>query len=147
MKRGRPTQRSQREIKKIIYRYYENDISAKIASKDSGINYKTLLKYYKLLDNEMFESEEKNFLSRIKTTKEKSIQRLDKDIMELTKEEETVESLKESVMQNGNLSGFEKLSKLKLKIIDQRTKTMSAKINLIGTPTADIIINQNGVQA
>ncbi len=95
----------------------------------------------------MFESEEKNFLSRIKTTKEKSIQRLDKDIMELTKEEETVESLKESVMQNGNLSGFEKLSKLKLKIIDQRTKTMSAKINLIGTPTADIIINQNGGQS
>lgn len=95
----------------------------------------------------MFESEEKNFLLRIKTTKEKSIQRLDKDIMELTKEEETVESLKESVMQNGNLSEFEKLSKLKLKIIDQRTKTMSAKINLIGTPTADIIINQNGVQA
>jgi hypothetical protein len=146
MKRGRPTQRNQREIKKIISQYYEDGISAKIASEDSGINYKTFLKYYNLFDAEIFESGEKNFLVRIKNTKERIIQRLDKDIMSLTKEEKTVESLIESAMQSGNLSGFEKLSKLKLKIIDQRTKTISAKMNLIGTPTADIII-QNGAQA
>ena len=39
---------------------------------------------------------------------------------------------------------YERLTKLKLKIMDQRMKIVSAKINLIGTPTADIIINQNG---
>ena len=90
----------------------------------------------------MLESNEKNFLLRVKTTKERTIQALDKDIITLSKEESRVERLEEEARQTGNLNKFEKLSKLKLKIIDQRIKIQSAKVNLICIPTADIIINE-----
>jgi len=73
MKRGRPTQHDQKEIKQIIFQYYEKDISAKVAARDSKTNYKTVRKYYKIWDKKMYDTEEKDFLLRIKNTKERVI--------------------------------------------------------------------------
>jgi prolyl-tRNA synthetase len=145
MKRGRPTLHSQREIKEIILEYYEQNISAKVASRNSGINRKTVLKYYKVWNTEMIELSE-DFLLRIKITKEKTIESLDRDIISLNSDEKTMEYMKKRAMNSGSLAELERLTKLKLKIMDQRVKIQTAKINLIGTPTADIIINQNGVR-
>lgn len=145
MKRGRPTLHSQREIKEIILEYYEQNISAKVAARNSGINRKTILKYYKVWDTEMTEPSE-NFMLRINTTKEKTIESLDRNIISLNNDEKTIEYLKKKAMNNESSAEFERLTKLKLKIMDQRMKIVSAKINLIGTPTADIIINQNGAR-
>jgi len=145
MKRGRPTQHDQREIKLIISQFYEKDISANVAARDSKTNYKTVLKYYKKWDEKMYDTEEKDFLVRIKNTKERVIQSLDEDIITLTNDEEKIKFLIEKTLQKGNISEFEKLSKLKLKTMDQRLKIISAKINLIGTPTADTIINHNEI--
>ena len=50
-------------------------------------------------------------------------------------------SLKNVARQTGNVLHFEKLSRLKLKISDQKFKILSAKINLINTPTAYTIID------
>ncbi len=145
MKRGRPTQHDQREIRLIISQYYEKDISANVAARNSKTNYKTVLKYYKKWDEKMCDTEEKDFLVRIKNTKERVIQSLDEDIITLTNDEEKIKFLIEKTLQRGDISEFEKLSKLKLKTMDQRVKIISAKINLIGTPTADTIINQNEI--
>ncbi len=145
MKRGRPTQHDQREIKLIISQFYEKDMSAKVAARNSKTNYKTVLKYYKKWDEKMYDTEEKDFLVRIKNTKERVIQSLDEDIITLTNDEIKIKFLTEKTLQKGNISEFEKLSKLKLKTMDQRLKIISAKINLIGTPTADTIINQNEI--
>lgn len=145
MKRGRPTLHSQREIKEIILEYYEQNISAKVAARNSGINSKTVLKYYKVWDTEMTEPSE-NFMLRINTTKEKTIESLDRDIISLNNDGKIIEYLKKKAMNNESSAEYERLTKLKLKIIDQRMKIVSAKINLIGTPTADIIINQNGAR-
>jgi len=147
MKRGRPTQHDQKEIKQIIFQYYEKDISAKVAARDSKTNYKTVRKYYKIWDKEVHDVDEKDFLLRIRDTKERVIQSLDEDIITLTNDEKKIKFLIEKTLQRGSISEFEKLSKLKLKIMDQRVKTISAKINLIGTPTADTIINQNEMVA
>jgi len=144
MKRGRPTLHNQSEIKEIISEYYEQNISAKVASRDSGINHKTVLKYYKVLNTETTELSE-DFLSRIKITKEKTIESLDRDIISLNNDEKIIEYLKKRAMKSKSSAEFERLTKLKLKTIDQRVKIQTAKINLIGTPTADIIIKQNGV--
>jgi len=38
------------------------------------------------------------------------------------------------------LKKLESLSRLKLKFLDQRMKILAAKINLVGTPTADTLI-------
>lgn len=143
MKRGRPTLHSQREIKEIILEYYEQNISAKVAARNSGINRKTILKYYKVWDTEMTEPSE-DFMLRTNTTKEKAIESLDRDVISLNNDEKIIEYLKKKAMNSESSEEYERLTKLKLKIMDQRMKIVSAKINLIGTPTADIIINQNG---
>ena len=93
MKRGRPTLHSQREIKEIILEYYEQNISAKVAARNSGINRKTILKYYKVWDTEMTEPSE-DFMLRTNTTKEKAIESLDRDVISLNNDEKIIEYLK-----------------------------------------------------
>lgn len=139
MNRGRPTGSKQRRVKKRIQWYYENGISVNVTSKETGFNKKTIRKYYKILDRESDKSEE-DFLSRMKATKENTNQQLETIIISLLKELRQIESLKEKAIANGDLSSFDRLSRLKLKTIDQLEKTMAAKMNLIGTPTADVRI-------
>ena len=141
MQRGRPTRHKQNKIKKILQPYYQKGISASAASKVTQLNIKTVLKYFADWDKKLLESEDVDFLRRAKITKEKSIQALDKEIISLDNQEKEINSIKDSAKRNGDISHFVKLSQLKLKIRDQKLKTLSSKINLINTPTADTIIN------
>ena len=77
---------------------------------------------------------------RVKITKEQSIQTLDREILSLYDQEDEIESIKNIIKRNGDITRFEKLSRLKLKFSDQRMKILAAKINLVGTPTADTLI-------
>lgn len=146
MKSGRPTLFQQQKIEKILFSLYENNIEAYSASKKTGINYKTVLNYYKKWNLILFEQDDKNFLKRIKLTKEKSIRVFDADIISLTESIKKIEKLLNDSLRNGDFVSYEKLSRLKLKIMDQRTKIQSAKINLIGVPTADYTIHQSEVK-
>jgi len=139
MRRGRPTRHKQNEIKKILQPFYQRGISANATSSKTGINIKTVLKYNKQWDKKLVDSD-KDFLMKVKITKEKSIQTLDKEILSLYDQEEEIESIKNTVKRKGDLTHFEKLSRLKLKFSDQRMKILAAKTNLVGTPTADTII-------
>ena len=139
MRRGRPTRHKQNEIKKILQPFYQRGISANATSSKTGINIKTVLKYNKQWDKKLVDSD-KDFLMKVKITKEKSIQTLDKEILSLYDQEEEIESIKNTVKRKGDLTHFEKLSRLKLKFSDQRMKILAAKTNLIGTPTADTLI-------
>ena len=141
MQRGRPTRDKQNKIKKILQPYYQKGISASAASKVTQLNIKTVLKYFADWDKKLLESEDGDFLRRAKITKEKSIQALDKEIISLDYHEKEVNSLRLTAKKNGDIFNFEKLSRLILKIIDQKLKMLSTKINLINTPTADTIIN------
>jgi hypothetical protein len=146
MKHGRPTISERKQIKELIFSYYENDIEAITTSKKTGINYKTILKYYKMWDGEIFESEKNDFLMRIKITKEKNILMLDNKIISLTREQKRLEIQLDSALQIGNIFNYEKLYGLNLKTTDQLLKIISLKTNLIGTPTADVIIQQKEEQ-
>lgn len=143
MKRGRPSREDQQNLRSLILEYYEKDISALVTAKKCNIQYKTVRKYYKMWDKEPIE--EKNFLVRIKNTKERAIQSLDKDIITLYTDEKRTEVLINNALQKGSMAEFEKLTKMKLKIIELRSKTVSTKVNLVGTPTADVIINQKEI--
>ena len=145
MKRGRPSIGDQKKIRSTIFEHYEKDISANIAAKECNVHYKTVLKYYKIWDNATID--DKDFLVRFKNTKERAIQSIDEDIITLDKDEKRTECLIEKVLQKGTVTEFEKLMKLKLKMIELGAKTVSTKVNLIGTPTADVIINQKEVFA
>lgn len=145
MKRGRPSREDQQKIRSIIFEYYEKDISAIVTAKECDVQYKTVRKYYKMWDNET--SDEKDFLVRIKNTKERAIQYFDKNIITLDKDEKRIEFLINKALQKGSVTEFEKLMKMKLKIMELEAKIVSTKVNLVGTPTADVIINQKEVLA
>lgn len=146
MKRGRPTLNDQKKIIEIILPYYEDGVEAITASQKTGLNYKTILKYYKIRDREIFEINNNNFLMRIKITKERNILMLDNEIISLNKERKIIQSQIDHALQTNNIIMYEKLSRLKLKLTDQLIGIMSAKTNLIGVPTADTIIKQKEVQ-
>ena len=141
MQRGRPTRHKQNKIKKILQSYYQKGISASATSKITQLNIKTVLRYFADWDKKILESEDIDFLRRVKIAKERTLQSLDNEIVSLDNHEKEINSIKDVVRKTGNILHFEKLSKLKLKIIDQKFKILSAKINLINTPTADTIIN------
>jgi len=67
---------------------------------------------------------------------------IDNIILSLVKEQKKIETQLENALQIGNVLHYEKLYRLKLKLTDQLMKVVSSKTNLIGTPTADIIIEQ-----
>lgn len=139
MRRGRPTRYNQNKIEKILQLFYQKGISANATSTKTEINIKTILKYYKQWDKKLVDSD-KDFLMRVKITKEQSIQTLDREILSLYDQEDEIESIKNIIKRNGDITRFEKLSRLKLKFSDQRMKILAAKINLVSTPTADTLI-------
>jgi|CXWL01.1.fsa_nt_gi hypothetical protein len=146
MKRGRPTLYEQKKIKDEIFLYYENNIDAITASRKTGINYKTILKYYGIWDRETFELEKNDHLTRIKIAKARAIRMLDNQLLPLIHEQQTIQRLIDTALQIGNTSEYDKLARLKIKMSEQILEISSAKINLVGTPTADIIINQKDLQ-
>lgn len=146
MKRGRPTLHNQKDIQEKIFSYYENNIEPISVSRFTGINYKTVLKYYKIWDNEQIKSENNDFLTRLKIAKERNIVMLDCNAVSLIAEQKRIKSLMNDAFQTGNTIQYEKLSKLRLKVMNTRMNVMSEKLNLIGTPTADVIISQKEIQ-
>ena len=145
MKRGRPSIVDQQKLRSLIFEHYEKDISAIVTAKECDVQYKTIRKYYKIWDNEPID--DKDFLVRIKNTKERAIQSFDKDIITLDKDVKRVEFLINKSLQKGSMTEFEKLTNLKLKMMGQKAKIVSTKVNLVGTPTADVIINQKEILA
>ena len=141
MKRGRPANHDRLQIKKRLFPYYQKAISASATANETKTNIKTVLKYFKNWDKEILESEDKDFLKRAKIEKEKTLQSFDYEIISLDNDEKEINSIKDIARKTGNVLHFEKLSRLKLKISDQKFKILAARINLINTPTADEIIN------
>ena len=129
MNHGRPSIVDQQKLKSLIFEYYEKDISVIVTAKECDVNYKTVRKYYKMWDNEPID--DKAFMKRFKNTIERAIQSFDEDIITLDKDKKRIEFLIEKVLQKGSVTEFEKLMKIKLKIIGQKAKTVSTKVNLV----------------
>ena len=59
MKHGRPTKRDRSKIEKMLQSHYQKGISASATSRVTKLNIKTVLKYFKKWDKEIFEFSEK----------------------------------------------------------------------------------------
>jgi len=129
-----------RQDQKNLKPYYQKGVSASATSNATKLNIKTVLKYFKKWDKEILKYEDSDFLRRAKIAKEKTLQSLDYEIISLDNDVKEVSSDRDIARKTGNVLHFEKLSRLKLKIRDQKFKILSSKINLINTPTADTII-------
>ena len=137
MKRGRPTSFDQKKIAKILTPYYQRGVSASITARHTRLDVKTVRKYFREWDSQIIIQDD--FLQRAKITKEKAIDALDDEILSLYNDEKEINLMKKIARETGNVTLFEKMSRLKLKISDQRVKIISSKTNLINTPTADVI--------
>ena len=146
IKHGRPTKKDQRHIRDTLKEYFEKGISANATAAKTETNIKTVLKYFKVWEEEMITSED-GFVERAKITKEKTIRSLDDEIITSYDHEDEIDAMKNIAVSTGNILHFEKISKLKMKILDHRLKLIAAKTNIINTPTADVILkmeSQNG---
>ena len=69
----------------MLRAYFENGTCASVASKETGINIKTVCKYFEFWTQEINESEESNFLERQRKERIRIIVSFDKQILDANK--------------------------------------------------------------
>lgn len=84
-KNGRPSKTEQLRIQREIMPYFEHGVSAHVAAQKSGINVKTVCKYYNDLAEGINESEENDFLERQKKQRAQIIVSYDNQILDANK--------------------------------------------------------------
>jgi len=137
---GRPTKQEEIVISEQLRPYYEGGFSASYTSRATRFNVKTVLSHFNEWNKELLESSEGDFLNRCKIEKEKGILVLEEEIESLNKEELEVHEMIQTFKKIGDYDKITYYTKLKLKIIELRAKLREDKINLIGTPTFDTIL-------
>ena len=99
-KNGRPTQKGQLEIQRELKPYFEKGICASFTSEKTGINIKTVCKYFKFWVQEISEAEDNNdFLENQKQVRTRTLVSLDNQILDaynfLDKIDEEIKKTKE----------------------------------------------------
>lgn len=140
---GRPSKNEQLEIERILKPYFGNSISASVTSQKTGFNIKTVNKYFHDWYCEISESETSDFLQNCKEQKERALLTLENQICTLDDDKKEIQMLINASKKTGNLAYLEKLYKIKLKIIENIGKFVSARINLVNSATADLVIEMN----
>ncbi|MEX0656845.1 MAG: hypothetical protein WD154_04800 [Nitrosopumilaceae archaeon] len=142
-KKGRPTKQEQKELKEKIQQYHEKHYSATSTHRKTGINIKTVLKYFNEWDNKLLESSDNDFLKRCKVAREKGIITIEEEIESLTRQEILVDEIRQKCIEAGDLQNIVKYYKLNLNIKELKAKFLAQKINLVCTPTYDTILELN----
>jgi len=137
---GRPTKQEQIEIERKLRPYFEIGDSATQTARRTGLNIKTVLRYFDQWYEEIEKSEQSNFIKRCKKQKERELISLSNEISSLNDDKKEIELLIEASRKAGNFAYVEKFYKLKLKIVETIGKFSSARINLTNAPTLDILM-------
>ena len=93
---GRPTQKQQIEIQETLREYFEKGISATVTSQSTGINIKTVCKYFEEWVEEIKKINDIDFLKRIKLERERYLEVLDQQLLKLYQIQSHVENNKMS---------------------------------------------------
>jgi len=141
-KNGRPSEAEQLEIERKLRPYFEKLITPYVTSRETGINIKTVRKYFNEWIEEIKSSEHPDFIERSKIAKEQAILAYDDQLLILYKVQEDIKKQVEDSIQQSN--GIPKLDRWLYK---QRVEVSIAIVNLINlktalvnTPTADITL-------
>ena len=143
---GRPTKYEQIKIERELRPYFESSHSAYFTAQKTGHNIKTVNHYFKKWQQELLDSENPDFLKRVKEQKERTVIYLDNEIHSLTKSKKEVEAIIEASKIAGDFNLVEKFIKLKLKITDSIGKFISEKLNLVNAATSDVLIELNKME-
>ena len=141
-KNGRPSEAEQLEIERKLRPYFEKSISPYVTSRETGINIKTVRKYFHEWFEEIKSSEHPDFIERSKIAKEQAILACEDQLLRLYKVQEDIEKqVENSITQSGGIPRLERW------VYKQRIEVSSAIVNLIilkttlaNTPTADITL-------
>ena len=82
---GRPSKMTQLHIQKLLRTYFERGIGASVTSEETGINNKTVCKYFDEWSEQISESETVDFLERQKKERERVVVTFDKQILDACK--------------------------------------------------------------
>lgn len=137
---GRPTKQEQIKIQSELRQYFQSGYSAYFTAQETKYDIKTVLRYFNKWQQEILDSENGNFIKRVKEQKERTVINLDNQIHCLDDFKKEIETIIKAAMKTGNFELAEKFSKLKLKTIEDIVKFTSAKINLVNTATSDVLI-------
>lgn len=100
-KSGRPTKSGQLDIEKKLRSCFLRGMSASATSVDTGINIKTVCKYFNEWYREQEEVETASFLERFKQERQRAISCYDAQIVEAYRLQEIIKEEIESVRKNG----------------------------------------------
>ena len=143
---GRPTKYEQIKIERELRPYFESGYSAYFTAQKTGYDKKTVHRYFNKWQQELLDSENPDFLKRVKEQKERTVIYLDNEIHSLTKSKKEVEAIIEAAKRAGDFNLYEKLTRLKLKIIDSIGKFASNKLNLVNVATSDVLVELNKIE-
>lgn len=143
---GRPTKQEQIKIEGELRPYFDNGFPAYFTANKLGYDIKTVLRYFNKWQQEILDPENSDFLKRAKEQKERAVIYLDNEINSLITSKKEVEEIIEAAKRAGNFNLYEKLSRLKLKIIDSIGKFVSEKLNLVNAATSDVLLELNKME-
>jgi hypothetical protein len=143
---GRPTKQEQIKIERDLRPYFEEGYSAYFTAQKTKYDIKTVLRYFNKWQQELLDSENADFLKRVKEQKERAVIYLDNEINSLTTSKKEVEAIIEAVKRAGDFNLYEKLTRLKLKIVDSIGKFVSEKLNLVNAATSDVLLELNKME-
>ena len=139
---GRPTKNGQLEMQNKLWPYFEKSISASATSRETGINIKTVNKYFDKWFDEIKNSQKQDFIERAKFEKERAILAIDNQLLESYKIQDDLE--KQRPVKSGKTrDAFEKMHyKLRMQIVGMIVNLISTKLNLANAVTADASLDQ-----
>lgn len=143
---GRPTIQEQITIERELQPYFERGNSAYFTKQKTGYDIKTVHRIFKKWSQEIFDSENADFLKRVKEQKERSLIFLENQIDSLNEYLKEINVIIGAAKKAGDFNLVEKFYKLKLKITDSICKFASEKLNLVNAATSAVLLELNKME-
>jgi len=140
-KNGRPTKSEQIEIQNKLRPYYERGLSATFTASSTGINIKTVCKYFEEWSKKIIETEATDFVQRQKKAKELVILNMDNIIFEQYRLLEEIKNEKKNYQKENKQIPTHLLS-LQHQILKEISTTAQHKCDIECMPTLDFSLDQ-----
>ena len=145
-KGGRPTRKGQLELQDKLRPYFEKGISAFVTTRETGINIKTVNKYFGKWFDEIKNLQQQDFIERTKIEKERAILAIDNQLLKSYKIQDDFE--KQAPLTAGKAKdAFEKgYYKMQMQIVGMIVNLISTRLNLVNAVTADASLDQKTME-
>lgn len=138
--RGRLSPKERKRMEFCLQAYHVQMVGVMETSRQTGINHRTVSKYFTTWNTDLLKSDNGSFIELCKITKSQRIHALDIDIVNYTESEREISDMIRIAFSQNNVKDYVLLCKSLDKIINSRQKLQDQKIELINTITFDVDI-------